>query len=59
MSTSNMVIFAIGGIVSLAALVGFFAAFWGKQPKADNSSRSDFGTLTGGGNQIDNGHSHH
>lgn len=52
----------IGGLVVLGSLVGFFASFWRRErPKADNSSRADWGTLTGGGFQSNHrsGSDHH
>lgn len=50
----------VGLLVMLVALAGFFASFWRREPpKADNSSRSDWAALTGGGYQGHQGSGPH
>jgi hypothetical protein len=39
----------IGALLILVTLAGFLLSFWRQTPKGDNSSRSDWASLTGGG----------
>jgi len=44
----HVVAVGVGVLLILATLAGFFLSFWRQPPKTDNSSRSDWATLTGG-----------
>ena len=46
MSAAQWVFGTIGGLVVVAALVGFFASFWRPTPKASDSAQG--GTIPGG-----------
>lgn len=42
-----------GGLFLAVILAGFVRSFWGDAPKAENGSRSDWASLSGGGPSVD------
>jgi hypothetical protein len=44
---------AIGGVLLIFVLAGFFNSFWRRAPDADNTSRSDWAVLSGGGAPVE------
>jgi len=49
----HMIVLVLVGLAFVAVGGKFLFSFWGPPPRSDDSSRSDWASLTGGGFQSD------